>query len=89
MTPTAWSRFPVSIHIYFRCKRNSFVLTVAASDVTEMTRRLSEVEVEIDRKRWETGNSEMALNETNRQLESQQMELYDVNQRASSVRMNT
>ena len=79
----------------FPCRWNCFtsdlndVPTVGASDVTEIMRRLSEVEVEMDRKSWEMGNSEMALNETNRQLESQQMELYDVNQRASSVRMNT
>ena len=54
-----------------------------------MMRKLSEVEVEMDSETWEMGNSEMALNEANRQLESQQMELYHVNQRASSVQMNT
>ena len=43
----------------------------------------------MDSETWEMGNSEMALIETNCQLESQQMELYDVNQRASTVQMNT
>ena len=35
-------------------------------------RRLSEAKIEMDRKSWERRNSVMALNETNRQLESQQ-----------------
>ena len=43
-------------------------------------RRLSEAEVEMDRKSCERRNSDMALYETNCQLESQQMELYQANQ---------
>ena len=38
-------------------------------------RRLSEAEVEMDRKSWERRNSDMASYETNRQLVAQQMEL--------------
>ena len=39
-------------------------------------RRLSEAEVEMDRRSWERRNSDIALYETNPQLESQILELY-------------
>ena len=43
-------------------------------------KRLSEAEVEMDRRSWERRNSDIALHETNRQLESQRLELYQANQ---------
>ena len=48
-------------------------------------RRLSEAEVEMDRKSWERGKSCTAIYQTNRQLESQQMELFYANLWASQA----
>ena len=50
-------------------------------------RRPSEAEVEMDMKSWERRNTDMARYETNRQLESQQMELYHANEWASQAQM--
>ena len=49
--------------------------------------RLSEAELEMDRKSWERRNSDVALFETNIQLESKQMELYHANQWACQAQM--
>ena len=43
-------------------------------------RRLSEGEVEMDRRGWERRNYEKALNETNQVLESQRLEENQANQ---------
>ena len=42
--------------------------------------RLSEAEVEMNRRSWERRNSDVALCETNQQLESQRLELYHATQ---------
>ena len=47
--------------------------------------RLSEAEVEMDRKSWERKNSDIAPYETNQQLESQRLELYQANQWADQA----
>ena len=47
-------------------------------------RRFPEAEVEMDRKSWERRNSDIAPNETNQQLESQRLELYQANERGWS-----
>ena len=52
-----------------------------------LKRRISEDEVEMDRKSWERRNSDMAPDENNRQLESQQMELDHANQWACQAPM--
>ena len=49
-------------------------------------KRPSEAEVEMDRKSWEKRNSDIALYETNQQLESQSLELHQVNQWADQAR---
>ena len=43
-------------------------------------KRLSEAEVEMDRRSWERRNSDIALYETSQQLESQRLELDQANQ---------
>ena len=49
-------------------------------------KRLSEAEAEMDRRSWwEQRNSDVALHETNRELESQRLELYQANQWADQA----
>ena len=48
-------------------------------------RSLPEAEVEMDRKSWERRNSDIAQYETNQQLESQRLELYQANQWAGQA----
>ena len=44
-------------------------------------RRLSEAEADMDTRNWEQRNSVIAFNDTNRELESQRLELYQASQR--------
>ena len=48
-------------------------------------KRLSVAEAEIDRRNWEQRNADIAVYETNRQLESQRLELYQENQWADQA----
>ena len=43
-------------------------------------RRLSEAEVEMDRRSWERRKSDIAFYETNQKLESQRLDLFQANQ---------
>ena len=48
-------------------------------------RRLSEAEVEMDRRSWASRISDVVLNETNQQLKSQILELHHANQWADQA----
>ena len=48
-------------------------------------KRLSEAQVEVDRREWERRNADIALYETTRHLESKRVELYQANQRADQA----
>ena len=50
---------------------------------------LSEAEVEMDIRSWEQRNADIALYETNRELESQRLELYQANQGADQTQRET
>ena len=71
-------------------KRKTFTNTLnnEAERSLECTgqKRLSEAEVVMDRKSYERRNSDIALYETNQQLESQRLELHQVNQWADQAR---
>ena len=49
-------------------------------------RRESEAEADMDIRNWEQRNSDMVLSETNPELESQRLELYQANQWADQVK---
>ena len=48
-------------------------------------RRFSEAEADMDIRNWEQRNSDIAPYETNRELESQRLELYQANQQADQA----
>ena len=48
-------------------------------------KRLSEAEAEMDTRNWERRNADIALYETDRELESQRLELYQANQCADQA----
>ena len=51
----------------------------------QLRKRLSESEADMDFLNWEQRNSDNALCETNRELESQRLELYQANQWADQA----
>ena len=57
--------------------------------VNVQQRRSSEAEVEMDGRSWERRNSDIAIYETNQQLESQRLELYQANQWADQAQRKT
>ena len=64
-----------NLHEYLEKKAERALLCESTAQ-----KRLSEAEVEVDRKSWERRNSDVALYETNRELESQRLELYQADQ---------
>ena len=50
-------------------------------------KKLSEAEAEMDTRNWEQRNADIALYETNRELESQRLELYQANKWADQAQM--
>ena len=69
-----------NVHVYLERKAElAFERECAAQ------KRFSEAEGEMDVRNWEQRNADIALNETNRELESQRLELYPANQWADHI----
>ena len=64
-----------NLHVYWKQKADSVVHGESASQ-----RRLSEAEADVYPRNREQKNADVALCETNRELESQRLELYQANQ---------
>ena len=63
-----------NLHVYLEKKAELAVQGTCAAQ-----KRLSEVEAEMDVRNWEQRNADIAHCETNRELESQRLELYHAN----------
>ena len=69
-----------NLHFYLEQKAESTVQEENAAQ-----KRLSEVEADVEIRRWEQKSSKMALYETDRELESHRLELHQANQRADQA----
>ena len=69
-----------NLHVYLEQKAEFPVQGECAAQ-----RRLSEAEADMNIRNWEQRNSDIALYETNRELESQRFELYQANQWADQA----
>ena len=69
-----------NLHVYLEQKA---VLAVQRECAAQ--RRQSEAETDMDIRNWEQRNSDIAICKTNRELESQRLELYQVNQWADKA----
>ena len=69
-----------NLHVYLEQKAESAVLGENAAQ-----KRLSEVEADVEVRRWEQKSPEMALYETDGELESHRLKLHQANQCADQA----
>ena len=68
------------LHVYLEQKAD-----LAAREECAAQRRLSEAESDMEIRKWEERSSDMALHETNRELESERLDLYQAHQWADQA----
>ena len=69
-----------NLHVYLEQRAD-----LAVREECAALRRLSEAEADMEIKNWEERFSAVALCQTNRDVESQRLELYQANQRADQA----